>query len=133
MHREIISFVLAPLASGVLQGIVMGNYGAALFGAMLAYPLSIFCGVPTFFVFRSKGWLKLWQVALAGLVLGLSVGVLIGLIIGYENYWASSVINGYFLLGLHGLVVAVSFWLMAYAGVGSNKSLKERDALKRAP
>lgn len=122
MKRIILGFLIAPLASGLLQGVVMGNLGAVIFAWVFAYPFSIILGVPAFLVFKKNSWLKLWQVVVAGTTLGVIGGLLFSLVASFENHSVQSIIHGLGLFGLHGLVVSLAFWLVAIMKVSSNNA-----------
>jgi hypothetical protein len=53
MKRIILGFALAPLASGLLDGIIMGNLGAFISASLFAYPFSLIMGVPPSCYLRS--------------------------------------------------------------------------------
>ena len=124
MTRIILGFLIAPLASGLLQSIVMGSFRIVIVIWIFAYAFSFILGVPAFLIFHKYSWLKLWQVIVAGTALGVIVGLLFSLIAGFNNQMILSNILGLGLFGLHGLVVSLAFWIVAFMKVGSNKSLQ---------
>jgi len=124
MKRIVLGFIFAPIASGLLQGALMGNLGAPLFALLFAYPFSIVLGVPTFIFFQKNGWLKLWQVLLAGTTLAIMGGYIFSIIVGNDGHSIQSIIQGLGAFGLHGLVVSLSFWVIAIKQFSSNKSFK---------
>ena len=133
MKRIILGFALAPLASGLLQGIIMGTFGAVIFAWVFAYPISLVLGIPAFILFRKKSWLKMWQVTLAGTILGIVGGVLFGLLVGFEGYSVQSVFKGLVLFGLHGLVVSLTFWFVTLLRSSSNNQLNQDAPKSGAP
>jgi hypothetical protein len=75
MQRFFIAFLIAPMVGVVVGDIVCAaafNWGVGLFtlfGAMAAYLVVFFVGIPVFFMLRSLGLLKLPIALIAGLVL----------------------------------------------------------------
>lgn len=55
-HRTLLALALAPLASGLLQGALMQNVGAFLFGLVFAYLFAILIGLPARALLRRIGW-----------------------------------------------------------------------------
>jgi hypothetical protein len=73
MVRVVVSFVLAPLLVSMIygpMGLVVVLPIVLLITALVATPL--------FFLFRWRGWLKWWQVGLAGLICGVMFSTLFG-------------------------------------------------------
>lgn len=108
----ILGFLIAPSASGLVQGLVMRSLGAGIFVLPFAYMLALLAGIPGYLIFRRLGWLKPWQVILGGAGLGAAVASLLT--------WASGVtavdaaISLYLLMFIvHGASVAAVFWWIA--------------------
>ena len=112
--REILALVLSPLASGVLQGLLMGNGGAFFFGVTFAYVFAALVGIPTLVVLRRYGWFTLPKYLLAGFVAGAGSGLLLGIFWGYADYSVGSVLGGMLLFSTHGFVVSLAYWMLAY-------------------
>jgi len=110
--RIILGFALSPLASGVLNMILMGGFhGFPII--MFSYPLALMFGIPAFFVARYLGWLSLRAVLLGGAGLGLFVCcVMVALDGGYHGR-PSPIILGFAAMAAHSAVVAGLFWFIA--------------------
>lgn len=113
--REISGLVLAPLASGFLQGGLMGNFGSFVFGAVLSYIFAVLIGLPAFMFARRKGWISLSQIASIGFLAGLVVAGLVMVLSGTEGFGLMSILGSVSLLGMHGLLVSLIFWFIAYS------------------
>jgi hypothetical protein len=112
VSRVVSGFLGAPLISGVLYSVMTLSPSAGFFALIFAYPFAWMLGIPAYLLFRKMGWLKFWQVLLAGAVLG---GIACALF-----SWGGSPANlersdliwmGLFII--HGAVVAAMFWLIA--------------------
>ncbi|MHC1551221.1 hypothetical protein [Phyllobacterium sp. K27] len=110
--RIIAGFALSPLASGVLQVLLMGGFrGFPII--MFSYPVALILGIPAFFVARYLGWLSLKAVVLGGAGLGLFVCcVMVAFDRGYHEAPAF-IILGVAAMAAHGAVVAGLFWVIA--------------------
>jgi hypothetical protein len=112
-QRLLIACLGAPLLSGVVHAIHVGNLGAGLFALIFAYPAALFLGLPTAWVFARFGWLQFWQAAVAGLAMGLIASVLMGLLLGVApSAIAADKSFGYFsiLFAVHGVVISSAVW-----------------------
>ena len=114
--REVIALGLAPLASGLLQGAVMRNAGAFVFGAVAGYVFAALVGLPALMFLRRRRWQSIGKYIGVGTLAGAASGVVLGLFWGLENYKWGAVVAGFLFFALHGLVVSLSYWLIAYAG-----------------
>lgn len=103
---------MSPLASGVLQTLLMGGFrGFPII--MFSYPLALMFGIPAFFVARYLGWLSLKAVLLGGAGLGLLVCLaMIALDGGYHGRPMPIILGGT-AIAAHGAVVAGIFWFIA--------------------
>ena len=94
----------------------------AWYGLVIAVPASLVLGGPLFFLFNRFGWLRWWQVALGGALIGLSAALLLPLTDNgfvWFKFAALSVPLGF----LSGLV----FWLVGvYHNLGPNNSFKPK-------
>lgn len=105
-------FLLAPLASALLQGLIMLSPGAAIMTLIFAYPLALLLGLPGYLLFRRMRWLKPWQVIAAGGTLGAAVALIVFLGTGQGAVSAPTLL-AVGLFTLHGAVVAAVFWWIA--------------------
>lgn len=114
-HRLVPAFLVAPLISGVLHAVHVGNIGAGIFALLFAYPITLLFGVPVMLLFIKLRWLQLWQSALAGAGLGVLASLLLFLLLGLAP---SQVIvdpsSPYFevLFSVHGVAVACFLWFL---------------------
>lgn len=109
--RLILGFALAPLASGILQMLVMGIGGIPII--IFSYPFALGLGIPAFFVARHMGLLSLRYCILGGASLGGLTGVLLAFAMGGVHAGAPSIMLGFALLSVHGGVVGGAFWMVA--------------------
>ena len=116
MPRVLLAFVLAPLTVPLLFGLqdvvvffftgAMEHHwrrplGIALFAG---YPVELVLGLPTLMLFRRFGWIRWWQFALAGAVIGALPGI----------PWLLEGQGGILALGaIAGTVTALVFWAVA--------------------
>lgn len=115
--RLIAGFVFAPaigvlvllLALAVNEALTSGseqNYEfLAAFGwiaAYIAYSVSFIVALPLFIVFRIKGWLRPWQLAAGGLLVGALVGLLPGTKIVFVLMFCAV-----------GMTTGLAFWIIA--------------------
>ena len=114
--REFAALLTAPLASGVLQGSIMGNLGAFVFGLVFAYAFAVLVGLPTLVVLRRRGWHTLAKYLMAGSGAGIACGLLLGCVWGYSNFGYGPILGAMALFTAHGFVVSLAYWLLAYAG-----------------
>ena len=126
--REVLAISLAPLASGILQGAVMGNAAALLFGAIAGYAFGAVIGLPTLVFIWHCGWRSVAMYLAAGTVAGAVAGLSLGLLLGFGNYGWGAVAASLVLFALHGLAVSLAYWLIAYAGVPYSSEGAENDA-----
>jgi hypothetical protein len=90
------------------------------YGFIITLPASLVLGGPLFYVFHRFAWLRWWQVALGGALIGLAAALLLPLMDSgfvWYKFGALSAPLGF----LSGLV----FWLVGvYHNLGPNKSFK---------
>jgi hypothetical protein len=126
--KTILAFLLAPLVTlllALLSPPLLGFFAAVTL--FYAYPAMVLVGIPSYLYFRRRGWLKLWQVAGAGVIVGFAIPTLIVLTFGLDtlrNQMRSNpnphthlaVALALPLLGVTiGAAVSVTFWLIAVA------------------
>ena len=110
MRTNIVKGVLvAPLASGVLQGLLMQSWAAFVFALVFAYPLALIIGVPVFLLLERNQKASLSYLLVSGLLSGFCAAVFF---IG-PDFQASTAAISLLLLGGHGLLVALAFWFVA--------------------
>lgn len=90
--------------------------GYAVFGLILVPPAIILFAVPCFLFFLKKGWLRLWQISLAGAAIGLLMAVLLSMLSEYTIWYEVST----FTVPL-GLLCGAIFWLVAFTGNANRK------------
>ena len=124
MLRILLAFALAPLTVPLLFGLqdavvffltgAMEHHwrrplGIALFAG---YPVELVLGLPTFLLLRRFAWLRWWQFALCGALIGVLPGI----------PWLLEGWGGILALGTTaGAVTALAFWAVAVPG---NSALK---------
>ncbi len=118
--REVFALVVAPIGSGLLQGALMGNWGSFVFGVAASYLFSSAIGLPALIFARRRGWTGLGQTLLVGTWAGLAGGVILIVFAGRGNFSALSLLGGASLLGAHGFVVSLLYWLVAYMGAAKS-------------
>lgn len=124
--RTVIAFLLAPLATMTLAAFAPSDWGFfAFLTVCYAYPLMLIAGVPSYLYFRRKGWLKLWQVVSAGVIVGVVVPTLLAISSGLESLLSQakydsappdhlvSVLALPLLGAVLGAAIALVFWLIA--------------------
>ena len=88
-----------------------GIWVMALGVAAFTYATALFAGIPAYFLFRARNWLKWWHYTLGGALLGLLPTLVMGFPLSLQ---------GALLLGPdHALIGAASgltFWALAFAG-----------------
>jgi hypothetical protein len=100
MNRAVVSLLLAPLLTSLLEGVL---------GAVVVFPFMVMAAFATFFLFRALGWLRWWQAALGGLIAGAVVPqILIGSLTHIDAFGAQEGIK----LGGLGTLTAILFWWM---------------------
>lgn len=110
MRKNIVKGVLvAPLASGAFQGLLMQNWVAAVFALAFAYPFSLVIGLPLFLLLERNQKSSLPYLLISGL-LG---GVFAGFFFTGPGFQPFAVALSLLLFGAHGLLVAFAFWLVA--------------------
>jgi hypothetical protein len=121
--RNLVAIVLAPLVTLLPVIVFPSQWGFFAFLTLFyAYPLTVLVGLPCYFYFRYRGWLKLWQVMAAGTLIGVTLPSLLMLSLlepsggsrEYPNALGSAlalpVIGAVF-----GAAVALTFWFIAIA------------------
>lgn len=112
--RKALAFALAPLASGVLQGAVMGNPGAIAFAIPFSYIFAAIVGFPAYLIAERFSLTRFWHYLIVGLLAGVAAGVLLSIAMGVSDFKPLAVAAGMLFLGLHGAIVASVFWMIAY-------------------
>jgi hypothetical protein len=129
MPRLITAFAIAPLAPLIpavlafMAGLLSTNdVGFLVFVAIsYGYPATLLFGIPLFVASRGRRWLRLWQIALGGAIIG---GVVPGLILGSLAYLSGGVpgnalraVISFVVLGVvWGGLSGLAFWLIAIRG-----------------
>jgi hypothetical protein len=139
--RAVLGFLLAPLAPAAcawLLSLAPSVTGVSFPGSFLAlsllygYPLAALFGVPLYFYFRHKNWLRFWQVVAAGAGVGAIVPcALVGLVVAYkysEVGLLAATQSGLREMGslvpfgaAVGAVCASAFWVLALFSVQRRK------------
>ncbi|MBC8719937.1 hypothetical protein [Ochrobactrum sp. Marseille-Q0166] len=109
--RIVIGFLLAPLASGLLQLLILGAAGFPV--VIFSYPVALILGIPVYIAARKLGWLSLKATLLGGAALGGLTGLVIITVGGGMHSSAVSFLFGFALLAAHGGIVAAAFWFIA--------------------
>ncbi|WP_235817573.1 hypothetical protein [Brucella cytisi] len=118
--RIILGFALSPLASGVLQIILMGGFrGFPII--LFSYPLALIFGIPAFFIAPYLGWQSLKATLLGGAGLGTLVCLVIVALDGGYHERPLPIILGFTALAAHGAVVAGLFWFIAFWRSGAGE------------
>jgi hypothetical protein len=110
--RVLAAFLLAPAAPPLALSIWERNLDNLTLAAFF-YPFAWMLGIPGYDHFAKRGWLQIWQVTLAGGVMGAAVALVfirsgdLAFISKYAGFGA-----------LTGLV----FWLIAFARLPSDNS-----------
>ena len=112
MPRIIAAFLLSPAIIPLcfaVAVVVRNGVGEQLIipaiMLMYAYLVSIALGVPSLFLFRHRGWRRLWQFALSGALFGIAPVVL-----------ARGSVYYIVPYGAIGLASAALFWLIGVCG-----------------
>lgn len=111
--RIVLGFALAPLASGVLQSVIMLSPLSFSSIVMFSYPLALLFGIPGFLLARRKGWTSLKATVLAGAGLGLLASMLVNFFLDLPGFGLAAVAIGAALCAAHGAAVALAFWFIA--------------------
>lgn len=110
MRKNIVKgVVIAPLASGALQGLLMHNWVAFVFALVFAYPLALVIGLPVFFLLERYQKASLPYLLIAGLLCGAFAGIFF---IG-QGFQPTAAAISLLLFSGHGLLVAFAFWFVA--------------------
>ncbi len=122
-NRPILGFIIAPLAPCLVASIAVcfsrGDLAAipiAMFlYALFAYPFSLVFGVPIYLLFSRLGYISMWQVVVAGTILGFISGATLPFIMGVEWKGAmdSDLISTALLFAIFGAITAWAFWWVA--------------------
>lgn len=119
MPRLIAAFVLAPLVGLLVIGAITQTLEIGLLAAIVAYPIALVFGVPTFLFLRRRGWLRWWQVTLAGTACAVPF-IAIYLFMSEPDYIANAAfVDSLYLLAC-GAAIGMAFWAL---GVLGNRAL----------
>lgn len=119
MRKNIVKGVLvAPIASGALQGLLMHNWVAFIFALVFAYPLALVIGLPVFHLLERNRKASLPYLLISGLLCGAFAGLFF---IG-RDFQASAAAISLLLFGSHGLLVAFAFWFDALRTVDTRQT-----------
>lgn len=125
MARVILGFLLAPAVfplAGLASGSVWSGVELVL---VISYVSALLVGVPIFFIFQSRGWLKWWQVTGAAAACALPFAALL---MNFSNLEIRHLSNSLLLIA-HGAAAGLAFWAIALAG---NSALTARSTGTRA-
>ena len=124
MERTTLGFITAPAAAIALIGGISGFLSKpdgtlwspdpiffyAALGIPAAYTSEVLFGIPIYLLFRRKGWLKLWQTLLAGVVCSAPLSLVAFHAVGYSipdmARWLS-------FLSTFGVITALIFWYIS--------------------
>jgi asparagine N-glycosylation enzyme membrane subunit Stt3 len=115
MTRVVGAFLSAPFLVLLVGAFSTGTQDGFLVAVMIAYPIALVFGVPLFFLFRWRGWLRWWQATIGGAVCAAPFVLLY--VLGanpmhVEKYGAS---NSMVLFG-YGALIGLVFWAIGLAG-----------------
>ncbi len=119
--RIILGTFLAPLIVGLFYSTLPGTPNLEV-TVVEVYPVAFILWLPTFIYCYHRGWIKVSQLFLAGIVLGLIVGILslfVLILIGrLGTLQEFSFALGIFTIGstIMGSILAVTFWIIALSG-----------------
>lgn len=139
--RIVLAFLIAPLVPAAVAMLLalapsitgLLNPNPFLFMSLFyCYPIIVIIGIPTYWVFRRKGWLNLWPIVSAGIVAGAvtPLGIMY-LLMGSKGFESLTNSPELLLYGISiGGFVAFSFWVIAFALPTSSdvKSGNHKDA-----
>ncbi len=116
MSRQVIlGFLIAPLAPAIVHAFIYKSaMGIVFAGLGFAYPTAILFGIPAYLVFKRLGWLRLWQLAIAGFCIGVLALDIYCYAVGARADMRSTAIYG-----AYGLLATSTFWLIALRTKGS--------------
>jgi len=117
--RETLAFAAAPL----MPSLVLASLQGDLMWVLVFLPFSYFfviLSAPVYLFFRRRGWIGLWQLLIAGAILGALVCVATGPA-------AITMTSAALYSGL-GALTALVFWLIAFLRLRPNKSLERTRA-----
>jgi len=123
MNRIILTYLVASLASGSLNGVILGNLSAVAFALVFAILFPIVFGLPAYFLLIRQAWVDLWQSIVAGVCLGAMFGLIVSISFGLDRYSVSSLVGSLGLFALHGGFVAAIFWILAHKDRSTNKAI----------
>ncbi len=108
MKRVIVALALAPLLVGLLFG-----WPGVLVVVPWAWLITAAMATPLFFFFRKRGWLKWWQVGLAGLLCGVTFSIVFSGA-SLERVDAFGIPDALTFGGTGTLIAIVFWWLGLY-------------------
>ncbi len=116
MSRVFTAFLVIPLAFAIFTTWwSTGTPDGFPVVAMVAYPIILLLGAPVFALLRHFGWLRWWQVTLAGGVCAVPFIVYFAFV-SSPNRWAKvGLVDSLFFLSV-GAGIALAFWVLGLAG-----------------
>ena len=113
MRKNIVLGIsLAPLASGLVQGVLAGHWAASVVALAFAYPFAVIVGLPVFFLLENNNKTSLPHLLAAGFV----SGTLIGVFFTSSGSSLAMISITFGIFAAHGTAVAFVFWFIALRG-----------------
>ena len=110
-RRQLLGFILAPLAPCVLGAVIAEDPVAIVILAPFSYALTL-VGIPVYLVFRAAGWLRVWQIVPTTTLLGGLIAFATGLSkFANRESWVNAL-----LFAEYGAVAGLAFWIVAFFG-----------------
>lgn len=116
MSRVFTAFLVIPLAFAIFATWwSTGTPDGFPVVAMVAYPIILLLGAPVFALLRRFGWLRWWQVTLAGGVCAVPFIVYFAFVSPPGRWAKVALVDSLFLFSV-GAGIALAFWVFGLAG-----------------